>query len=836
MTVDLRRLDALALPVEDVVDEVRDALAAPGAAVLVAEPGAGKTTGIPLRLLDEAWLGDRRLVVLEPRRVAVRAAARRMAALLGEDVGATVGYRTRDDAEVGSGTRIEVVTDGILLRRLQDDPSLPGVAGVMVDEFHERSLVADLALAFAIETRAALRPDLRLLVASATLDGDRVARLVGGDDPVPVVASAGRLHPVRIEWRATPPGDVEAALAAEVGRSVRAGALGVLAFLPGAAAIERARRSLSDVDARVLGLYGALPREEQDQALRPGPPGQVKVVLSTDLAETSVTVEGIDVVVDSGLARRPRFDPRSGMTRLATTAVSRASAEQRAGRAGRTGPGRVVRLWSQGDHATRPAYTAAEMENVDLAGLVLECALWGTADPSSLSLLDPPPAAAWAEGRNLLGVLGALDGGGLTSAGRAMAGLPLHPRLARMVLGGAEQAMGWTACVLAALLEERDVLSGRPGRVPVDLVLRAEVIDGQDHPDAAGRRVAQARRRARELARRVEAPVERVRAPDVGRCLLWAYPDRVGRARPGRRGHFLLRSGTGVRVPETDVLAGEPFLVVADVDARRRPAEVRQAAGVDEETVLDAMAGQIDMERRVLWDSARNDVVVREETTLGAIVLASSDRRPSPGPDVIELLIARVADRGLGALRWSDATRSLRARSTYLRSELGGDWPDLGDDALLAGLDEWLAPLLVAATGRRDLDTVDTAAAIALLLGRERVNELERLAPDRLDLASGRSAPIDYRDGPRVTARVQEIYGTTRTPAILGGRVPISFDLRSPADRSVQITADLAGFWAGSWREVRRDMVGRYPKHDWPDDPTTAAPGHPGGGARRRRR
>ena len=810
------------LPVEECIPDLRRALAGAGTAVLVAPPGAGKTTIVPLRLLEEPWLAGGRIVVLEPRRLATRAAARRMASLLGEEVGGTVGYTTRDERRVGRATRIEVVTEGVLTRRLQGDPSLPGVGLVVFDELHERNLHADLALALVLDARPALRPELRLLAMSATLEAAKVAALLGD---APVIESEGRAHEVTVRWVPRRPKErLDAASVAAVQRAVREEAGDVLVFLPGAADIRRVESALAlppDVDVRPL--FGALPAPAQDAALAPSPPGRRRVVLATDIAETSLTVEGVRVVVDSGESRTPRFDARSGLTKLRTGPISRASAEQRAGRAGRTGPGVAYRLWSKLEHAARRPYADPEIASVDLAGLALELAVWG-AEPAQLSFLDPPPPRALEEARSLLIMLGAFDDGGRpTPLGRAMADLPVHPRLARMVVAAAGDGLGWTACLLAALLEDRDVLRGRPDDLPTDVAERISLIadPSQRHPHSDAGAVRNAARRATELARRAGVRQSTVDPTRCGAVLGLAYPDRLAQARSGAR--FRLRNGAGAWVPAGDPLAGEAFLAVAEIDAGRGDGRIRLAAGLDAAD-MEAAAGGAEESLTVAWDPVRDDLRAKVERRLGSLVLATSEG-PAPGGEATtRALVARVRSTRLAALRWTDKARAIQARAAFARRTLGGDWPDLSDAALVAILDDWLAPLLARATGRADLEAVDVAGALRRQLGHLSP-ELDRVAPTHLTVASGRQVTIDYSGPqPTVAVRVQDLFGTAVHPTVAGGKVSIVVQLLSPAGRPVQVTADLPGFWAGSWVEVRKEMAGRYPKHPWPVDPLAAAP------------
>jgi ATP-dependent helicase HrpB len=820
------------LPVEAAVPDLRAALASPpGAAVLHAPPGAGKTTVVPLRLLDEPWLGGGRIVVLEPRRLATRAAARRMADLVGEPVGGLVGYRTRDERVVSDRTRVEVVTEGILTRRLQRDPSLAGTGLVVFDELHERNLVTDLGLALLLDARPALRPDLRVLAMSATLDVERVAGLLGGDGPAPpVVATEGREHPVAIRWAPPPPRTRPAeAVAGVVGRALRETDGDVLVFLPGAADIRRVQDRLGgsvgpEVD--VLPLHGSLPVDAQDRALAPSAPGRRRVVLSTDIAETSLTVDGVSVVVDSGLARRPSFDARTGMSALVTGPISRASADQRAGRAGRLGPGSAYRAWSKLEHGARRPFSPPEIASADLAPLALELAVWG-ADVGSLPWLDPPPPRALDEAYALLRSLGAVhDDGRATDVGRSMAELPVHPRLAHMVVWAAGDGRGALACVLAALLEERDVLRGRPDEVPVDLAERVRLVvdDAASHPGADRRALATVRRRAAELARRAGADGrEPLRLDQVGAVLALAYPDRVAQARGG--GRFRLRAGAGAWVPAGDELAGEAFLVAADVDADRRgDGRVRRAAALDADDVIAALGDDVECTATLEWDEGRDDLRARVEHRVDGLVLGERDGPAAPGPDTESALLERVRATRLAVLGWTPAASALRARLAFLHRLAPEAWPDVSDDALLASLPSWLAPRVAGASSRADLAGVDLRRALLGLVDPARVGELDRLAPPSVTLPSGRSVEVDYDEEPSIAARAQDLYGLTAHPTVAGGRVPLVVMVLSPADRPIQVTADLPGFWAGSWAQVRADMAGRYPKHHWPDDPATAEP------------
>jgi ATP-dependent helicase HrpB len=820
------------LPVEQIVDDLKAALDRRGVAVLSASPGAGKTTVVPLRLLDQPWLDGQRILMLEPRRLATRAAARRMASLLGEEVGDTVGYRTRTDRAVSPSTQIEVVTEGILTRRLQRDPELEGVGLVIFDEFHERSLQADLGLALTLDVRDALRSDLRVLVMSATLDIDRVSTLLGGEGPpTDVIEAPGRTHDVEIEWAPrTGRTGVEEATVAATQRALRRFDGDILVFLAGAAQIRRVvsdleRAAPADVDVRPL--FGALTPTDQDAALLPCLPGRRKIVVATDIAESSLTVEGVRIVVDSGQRRVMRHDPRTGMGRLTTTSTSRASADQRAGRAGREAPGHAIRLWSPTEQATRSAFERPEITLADIAGFVLETACWG-ASPEDLRLLDQPDGVALAAARNLLGELGAIDEAGHVSAkGRAMGDLPLHPRLAAMVVDARNGPDAWTACIAAAVLEEGDVLRGRPDDLPVDLGLRVALVEDRQrsHPNVAGHAIAQVRRDARDLARRARVESGRADTDRLGAVLLSAYPDRLAQKRAGR-GRFLLSSGQGAWLADTDALAGEALLVVADLDGTRGDARVRLAAGVDVDDVVAHLGDRIERRTMTAWDDQRGDVVSRSDEVLDALTLRSVGHAVDPSPAVVAILVDAVRGSDLRLLGWTERGRRLQARIELARTAGRLDVPAVDDDTLRMELDDWLAPLLHDATSVRYIARLDVTGALLGRIGWHHRAELDRLVPEQWTLPSGRTAAIDYtRERPTVSGRVQEFYGSSLAPAVLDGAVPLTVELLSPANRPVQVTSDLAGFWAGSWHEVRKDMAGRYPKHRWPKDPTTAEPG-----------
>ncbi len=812
------------LPIEAVIADVRQALVDVGSAVLTAEPGAGKTTVVPLRLLDETWVGEGKILLLEPRRVAARAVARRMAQLLGESVGDTVGWRTRDDRKVSGRTRIEVITEGILTRRLQSDPTLPGVAAVIFDEFHERSVHADVGLALALDVRETIRPDLRVLVMSATIDAPAVAGLVGGDgEPAPVIDCLGRTHPVEILWRPRNRKDrLEPAVVAAV-RDALDQPGDVLVFLPGVAEIRRTVAELNrSVDATVFPLYGALSAAEQDAALRGGGAGS-RVVVATDVAETSLTVEGVTSVVDAGRARRPRYDAATGLTQLVTIDHSKASAEQRSGRAGRLVPGRAFRLWSKMEHAARPAHGRAEILEIDLAGVVLEARAWGV-DPASLRLLDPLPEASVAEAVATLTMLGALDAtGAITDAGRTMLALPVHPRLAAMLAGAGDGPLAWPAAILAALMSERDVVGGRPRERPVDLWPRVQVIAEPDRriENLDGAAAGMVRRRARDLLRRTGGGESVVHADDVGRTLALAYPDRLAQKRAGRGGRFRLRSGIGAEIDPVDPMAHEDLLVVAEVAGTRRQARIRRAAGLDPVDVEFGFAADITERVFFGWDEGRNDLVERVERRLDSLDFGTHERPVEPSVEATEALVERIAASRLEILTWTADARSLQARAALVaehRPDL--DLPAIDDDTLIDEAAEVFGPHLDRATGRSDLEALDVAMILGHRLGWDVGRALDRLAPTSWSPPHGKPRTIDYPDeGPTIEVRVQSVYGLEESPTVLEGRVPVRLVLLSPADRPIQITTDLAGFWSGSWSDVRKDMAGRYPKHNWPEDP-----------------
>lgn len=856
------------LPIDASLPELTRALASNRSVVLQAPPGAGKSTVVPLVLLDEPWMAGKRLLMLEPRRLAARAVAHRMAQTLEQSVGATVGYRMRMDTQVSRDTRIEVVTEGVLTRMLQIDPSLDGVAAVIFDEYHERSLQADLALALTLDARANLTPDLKLLVMSATLDGEGVAKLL---DSAPIVTSQGRNFPIESRYvgRGPPllpptsfvPGQVESPEQAVSRTIVRA--LGeepgdVLVFLPGAREIRRVQSLLQlDASVRVLPLYGELSGGDQDAALQPSPPGSRKVVLATNIAETSLTIQGVRIIVDSGLVRRSLFDPATGMSRLETQRISRASAEQRQGRAGRVEPGVCYRVWSEGAQRSLAPFTPPEIAEADLAPLALELASWGTRDAAELRWLDPPPAAMLASARDLLLRLGALDAvGRITQHGRQMAQLSVHPRLAHMLLRASRLGSLPLAADLAALLSERDLLRAGGGSRDTDIRSRLELIRGEGLSPSVDRvGLQRARRIAKDLVQQVSAavdcdsrtaedaaPAPRPRvalgasaansgsfadASTAGLLLALAYPDRIGRRRPGTDGaRYTLANGRGAHFADIQNLGKQEFIVAVDLDDRERDARILLAAPVSRTEIEEHLADRLERADSVEWNSREQAVLARRILRLDAIALEEKPLRDVPVEAARAAMLQGVRELGIEALPWTRDARDLQARMEFVRlldqpldaSTDDSSWPAVSDAALANTLETWLAPWLDGITRRDHLARLSLTDILRALLPWEKQRELDELAPTHLKVPSGSKIRIDYLDesAPAVSVRLQEVFGLDVSPRLGGGRVPITFKLLSPARRPVQVTQDLASFWRGSYADVRKDMRGRYPKHHWP--------------------
>ena len=873
------------LPIDTVLDELARTLANHNAAVLVAPPGAGKTTRVPLALLDAPWLKNKKIIVLEPRRIAARASAERMAHTIGERVGETVGYRVRFGSKVSRATRIEVVTEGIFSRRILDDPELTDVAAVLFDEFHERSLDADLGLALARDAQVGLREDLRILVMSATLDGARVAKLLGD---APVIASEGRAFPVETRYlgrKADAP--LERQMADAIATALRADPGSVLAFLPGAAEIRRTQNFLgeriNDASIEIVPLFGALDAGVQDRAIAPAPKGCRKVVLATSIAETSLTIEGVRIVVDSGLARVPRYEPDIALTRLETVRASRAAVDQRRGRAGRTEPGICYRLWDEPQTASLPAYTQPEILSADLSSLLLDCAQWGVSDPATLAFLDPPPAPALKEARSLLRELGALDADGrITEEGKRLCALALPPRLSRMIVDSQGFGAGEAAAEIAAVLTERGL-----GGDSADLDARL---------DQFRRDRSQRAQSARELARRwaaqvasnesedkssqnarsnpatgLSAPsplagegrgggsttavrtrgtptpnpspqgggepthrrpndVERLAQPDLstGLMLAFAFPDRVARNRGN--GSFVLANGRGAAVEQTSALARAPYIAVGELTGTAANGRILLAAPISQAEIELHFADHIETADEISFDRGAMALRARRKRTLHAITLSEAPLALSPSLETAKIfadsLLAAVLDR----LPWSKAAKQWRDRVMFLRKaqrEVQDDsWPDLSDDALAARRDDWLVPALSDKTSLKELTAGDLSDALMTLLPWDVRARLEREAPTHFEAPTGTRLPIDYEaeQGPTIAVRLQELFGLNTHPSIAKGAVPLVLELLSPAQRPVQVTRDLPGFWRGSYAAVRTDLRGRYPRHPWPEDPATALP------------
>ncbi len=823
---------AIPLPVDAVLADLRHTLAEHSNLVLQAPPGAGKTTRVPLALLDAEWLRGRKIVMLEPRRLATRAAARYMAHCLGEEVGETVGYRVRLDTRVGASTRIEVVTEGVLTRLLQDDPALEAVGLVLFDEFHERSLHADLGLALCLDSQAALREDLRLLVMSATLDGAALARLLGN---APIVTAEGRSYPVATRYRpggSQPAQHRRRALADDVLPAVLTAldeeAGSVLVFLPGAGEIRELAAALGsadlDDDLIIAPLHGQLDGTAQDAAIRPAPEGKRKVVLATSIAETSLTIEGIRVVIDAGLMRLPRFDPKTGLTRLVTLPVSRAAADQRRGRAGRLRAGVCYRLWPQRRHLL--PHSPAEILQADLTPLVLELAKWGVRDVSQLKWLDVPPAAHVAQATDLLRKLGALDPAGRISAhGLAILELGAHPRLAHMMLRGRDAGYGALACELAALLGERDPLRGLPSH-DADILLRLELLRGMGETRGASRGLL---RRIRDTARQWRRQLRcDTRARDdgdlrmAGALLAFAYPDRIAQRRPGSDRRFVLSSGRGAVFGEAEPLAAADTIVAASLDGAGE-ARIFLAAGVRPEDLLEYHAHLVRERLLVRWDEREGCVLARRQQRLGELVLEDEVWQDADPEAAQSAMLEGIRRHAPACLPWNDAARQLQARIGFLRRLVPHDWPDVSDARLMASLADWLSPYLAGMTRLAHLKRLDMRAVLLAQLPWVKQKQLEELAPADLTVPSGSRIRLDYsHEIPVLAVRLQEMFGLEETPRVAGGRVAVLLHLLSPARRPVQITQDLAAFWQGSYHEVKKELKGRYPKHHWPDDPLLA--------------
>ncbi|UWU28109.1 ATP-dependent helicase HrpB [Rhizobium sp. WSM1274] len=803
------------LPVSHVLPAVGAALAEKRRAVLSAPPGAGKTTLVPLYLLGQGWRGDGKIILLEPRRLAARAAADRMASLIGEQVGGTVGYRMRLDSRISAATRIEVVTEGVFARMILDDPELTGVSTVIFDEFHERSLDADFGLALALDVQSALREDLRILVMSATLDVERVAALL---DHPPVIESLGRSFPIDIRYQDRTGGErIEDVVTRAILDAHANEAGSILAFLPGQAEITRTVERLQGrfgAETLIAPLYGNLSQKEQDAAIRPASPGTRKIVLATSIAETSITIDGVRIVIDSGLQRLPVFEASTGITRLETVRVSRASADQRAGRAGRTEPGIAIRLWHQGQTAALPAFIPPQILSSDLSGLVLDLAHWGVQDPASLAFVDQPPETTLREARVLLGQLGALDkDGALTARGKVMRDLALPPRLAAMVVSAGEAGHARDAAMIAVLLTEQGL-----GGTSIDIEERLRRFKAE-----RGERAEASRRLAGRLASGLDGVYSTAPAL-AGQLLLHAFPDRIALQRGGR-GRFVMANGRGAELPETERLAGSQMLVIADLTGRAAQARVLAAAEVTRGDVEAELPGEIKTGDQIFFDRQSRQVRARRATRLGAIVFDETPLPRPSGPAVTQALVEGVRELGLDQLAFSKEAVQLRERIGFLHRMIGEPWPDVSDGALLSRLDEWFGPFQTEARGLSEISAAGLSNGLISLVPHELQRDLSRLAPTHFEAPTGQRHPIQYEgEEPVLTIRVQELFGLKQHPAIAGGRLPLLLELTSPAHRPIQTTRDLPGFWAGSWRDVRADMRGRYPRHPWPERPEDALP------------
>jgi ATP-dependent helicase HrpB len=806
------------LPIDDVLVELKCTLRKSNTTVLVAPPGAGKTTRVPLALRDEPWLAGKKIIVLEPRRIAARASAERMARTLGEKVGDTVGYRVRFGSKVSRATRIEVVTEGIFTRQILDDPELSGVAAVLFDEFHERSLDADLGLALARDAQTGLREDLRILVMSATLDGARVAKLLGD---APVIESEGRAFAVDTRYVGRKvDGPIERQMADTIATALRAEAGSVLAFLPGAAEIRRTemmlRERVNDPSVEIVALFGALDASAQDRAIAPAPKGMRKVVLATSIAETSLTIEGVRIVVDCGLSRVPRYEPDIGLTRLETVRASRAAIDQRRGRAGRTEPGVCYRLWDEQQTNSLEAFTQPEILASDLSSLVLDLAQWGVSDPAKLAFLDSPPKAAWNEATVLLRELEALDSDGrITAEGRALRALPLPPRLARMIVDAGREGHAAEAAQIAAVLSERGL-----GGDSADLDVRLDQFR-RDRTQRAGAARQQAERWVHQIGRPGSQDGPEL---STGVLLALAFPDRVARARGN--GSFVLANGRGASIEQTSALARAPFLAVGELTGVAANGRILLAAPITLAEIEQRFAAEIEAEDEITFDAASMSLRGRRRRKLHAITLGEQTTRLSPDADTARIFADGLAQAGLARLPWSKALQQWRDRVTFLRKAEGDAWPDLSDAALAAERAAWLEPMLHDKTSLAQISASELSDAVMALLPWDLRARLDREAPTHFEAPTGSQVAIDYEaeQGPTIAIRVQELFGLNVHPAIALGKVPLVIELLSPAHRPVQVTCDLPGFWRGSYAGVRADLRGRYPRHPWPDDPANALP------------
>ena len=821
------------LPIHTILSSLQHTLSQYPVVLLTAQAGTGKTTHVPLALLNEPWLGSKKIIMLEPRRLATRAAARRMAVLFNESVGETIGYRTRLDTRVGPTTKVEVVTEGILTRLLQHDPSLGNYGLVIFDEFHERSLQADLGLALTLQTQSLFREDLRLLIMSATLDTHTLTQQL---KQAPLLTCHGQMFPVETRYLGPlTPQDFTQQIAKGIHRLLLTEQGNLLAFLPGAGEIRRVAAQLSALSlppqTLIAPLFGDLAPQEQDQAILPPPQGWRKVVLSTNIAETSLTIEGIRIVVDTGLMRVPRFDPGSGLSRLATIPISQASAEQRRGRAGRVESGLCLRYWTETTQRTLAPRTPPEILESDLTDLALELAVWGIQDAAELSWLDPPPAGALAQGRQLLQDLGALDHQGrVTNHGRQMSLVPTHPRLAHMMIQGARLQLGPLACDLAAILHETGFLKGTPEQKQTDLRSRIESYYRQRNRQAVPGVIQRIRKASHAWQQALGDPGQSSfhRVDDIGILLALAYPDRVAQRQPDESRRYKMANGRLVRFPQPDPLEHEEYLVIADLDGTQPISRIYLAAPLHREDLEQNLSDLIQMTETVAWNASSLSVIASRQRCLGELILEES-RLHQPDSQAVEVaLLQGIRSQGLGCLPWGKDHRLWQSRVTFLRRVMGPetDWPDVTDETLLQALETWLAPYLSGITSLAQLQRVDLTWPLQALLSADQRQTLATLAPTHLTVPTGSHIALDYDSGdtPILAVRLQELFGLTETPRVANGQVPVLVHLLSPARRPVQVTQDLKSFWKNGYPEVKKELKGRYPKHFWPDNPLEAQP------------
>lgn len=810
------------VPIDAVVQQLKDALSAHANAVLIAPPGAGKTTRVPLALIDEIWLSGKRILMLEPRRMAARSSARYMSSALSEQVGGTVGYRVRLDSKVSKQTRIEVITEGILTRMLQDDPTLNGVGLVIFDEYHERSLHADLGLALCLQAQFIFREDLKILVMSATLDAISVAAML---NDAPIVESEGKIYPIETYYLNKPNKEsLEHIVSHTIMNALRDHQGDIIVFLPGLGEIRRVGSKLRTMNhgehVLVAPLHSSLTQEEQDLAISPSIQGVRKIVLSSSIAETSITVQGVHIVIDSGLMRVPRFSPRTGLTRLETVPVSQASADQRRGRAGRIGPGICYRLWTEQEGRQLPSHSVPEIKEADLAPLALELAAWGVANLDELCWLDPPPDAAYYQAKDLLVQLGALTAQGfITDHGKRMNELGLHPRLAHMLLKSADLGLESLACELAVILSERDTMIRHSVESDIDITIRIEAI--RNDSKLSGRLRMELQYWERVMNVNANTGYQDLSA--CGLLLAFAYPDRIAQRRS--TGGFLLRNGRGASIRGVQRLSNESYLVAVELDDQGAESRIYMAATIELGLLEQHMRDHIEETTTISWDRSVQAVRARRQTRIGSLVLKDHTHSDLNPEDCLQPLLDGITTEGLHILPWAKGSRQLQHRVIYIRQH-DQSWPDLSDEALLADLEQWLGPHLFRMKNRADLQRIHLTQILESMLSWNQRQQLEAYFPTYIIVPSGSRIPIDYKDlaAPSIAVRLQEVFGLKQTPCIALGKIPLTLHLLSPAQRPVQITRDLESFWQSTYYDIKKDLKGRYPKHYWPDDPLVAMP------------